>query len=329
MVTEQGDTTQTMQTQNAEGALCSWHYDGYSIHQVGADLGGEAFLLQTEDGATALFDTGFAYCAPQTLENIYAVTGGSPAEKIVLTHSHYDHCAATGYLLEHMPHAQVLSSAYAAHVFTRPGAYATMNQLNDARAEEKGFTDYPQVSEIATDTVLQDGDTFRVGNLEFQAMQATGHTKCCMAFWCAGAGLFFSTETSGVVCPAMTNAIAVPEDVHYMVDLIELVSYTSAMEHIARVRQLPISVFVATHYGCIAGDNIADMWHALDFWNGAILKLVLGMHEQGASAEEIIAVYKDTFYWGGTAPYQPEAAFDLNATYAIPTIIRDNIDAQG
>lgn len=302
----------------------SWDYEGYSIYQVGADLGGEAFLLRSASGATALFDTGFAFCAPQTLENIYAVTGGKAVDLIVLTHSHYDHCAATSFLLKHMPATKVAASAYAAYVFTRPGAYKTMNELNDSRAASKGFETYEGISsEIPVDYVLEDGDTFTVGELEFKAYSAVGHTKCCMAYWCESAGLFISAETSGVLCASIPEQVQVPAGVKYMVDLIELVSFSSAEEHIERVRKLPIRTFVATHYGCISADDVAAMWRSVDFWKDYIVKLVVGKHKQGVSNEEIIAEYKDIFYWGGTAPYQPEAAFDLNISYAVPTIIRD------
>ena len=74
-----------------QGVFNAWEFESYGIYQVGADLGGEAYLLATTDGAYALFDTGFAFCAEQTLNNIYAITGGKPVDYIVLTHSHYDH----------------------------------------------------------------------------------------------------------------------------------------------------------------------------------------------------------------------------------------------
>ncbi|MBQ9068526.1 MAG: MBL fold metallo-hydrolase, partial [Eggerthellaceae bacterium] len=196
------------QARTRDDVVRSWSFDGYDIHQVGADLGGEAFLLCTADGATALFDTGFAFCAAQTLENIYAFTGGAPVDKIILTHSHYDHCAATGYLLAHMPDAKVHASAHAARVFSRPGAFATMSALNADRAASKGIADAEDVpSEIGVDVVLEDGDTFSVGNMVFSALSAVGHTRCCLAFWCESAGLFVSSETSGVVCTALPSGV--------------------------------------------------------------------------------------------------------------------------
>lgn len=302
----------------------SWHYDGYAVHQVGADWGGEAFLLQTDSGDTVLFDTGFAFCAPETLENIYAVTGGAPVDKIVLTHSHYDHCVATNYLVTHMPRAKVYASAHAARVFTRAGAFVTMSALNAERAASKGLSVYEDVpSEIVVDVVLDEGDCFHVGPLEFTTFSAVGHTRCCLAFWCESAGLFVSSETSGVVCMALPKGVDVPDDVAYMVDFPTLVSYQSARDHIERVRALPIRVFVATHYGCISGNEVDELWRAMDFWIAYAEDLIVGMYKQGYTEEEIISTYKDIFYWGGSAPYQPEAAFDLNVSHVVPTIIRD------
>ena len=313
-----------------QGVFNAWEFESYGIYQVGADLGGEAYLLATTDGAYALFDTGFAFCAEQTLNNIYAITGGKPVDYIVLTHSHYDHCAATGYLLKHMPGAQVVASEHAAYVFTRPGAYKTMRELNTSRANEKGAgEDYVDVYDgIPVHLVVKDGDTFMVGNMEFQAISAVGHTKCCMAYWCAAAGLLVSTETAGVPCESIPQSVPVTEDVHYMIDLIELITFRGALEHIERLRNLPIRVYVSPHYGVLAGAEIADMWVSVDFWADYIRNFVVSRHEQGQPLEKITTAYKDIFYWGGTAPYQPEAAFDINVSYAIPTIIRDYCEGE-
>ncbi len=304
----------------SEGA---WTFDGYSIHHVGADPGGEAFLLVADDGSTALFDTGFAFCAPRTLENIYAVTGGRPVQKIVLTHSHYDHCAATPYLLDHMPDAKVYASAHAARVFSRSGAYVTMSALNAERAFSKNAESGGDIREIRVDVVLGDGDEFSVGPLRFSAIEAVGHTKCCLAFWCASEGLLVSSETSGVVCPVMPKSVDVPSDVPYMVDLAALVGYTSMLEHVERVRKLPIRVLLATHYGCILHEDVDGFWRSFDFWDSYLEGMVLDMHKQGCSDEEIAAEYKKRIYWDALAPYQPEAAFDINISYVVPTMIRD------
>ena len=320
----EADKKASMEMALKGAVIRSRHYDNYSIHQVGAGLGGEAFLLRTKDGATALFDTGFPFCADQTLKNIYDVTGGEPVDYIVLTHSHYDHCGATNYLREHMPSAKVAASEYAAYVFTRPGAYKTMEKMNDSRAVSLGYKEYEHIKEeIPVDIVLKEGDTLRVGDLEFEAIAAVGHTKCCMAFWCEEEGLFVSSETSGVVCANLPSHAQAPEDVKYMIDLIALVGFNSMLEHIERVRQLPIRTFVATHYGCITGEDVAQMWYDVDYWKDTIVNMVAGMHKEGKPIGEIIDVYKNTFYWGGTAPYQPEPAFDLNVSYALPCIIRD------
>lgn len=315
--------TETQSPASADSLIRSWEYSGFSIHQVGADLGGESFLLKTDDGATALFDTGFAFCAPQTLENIYSITGGRPVQKIVLTHSHYDHCAAAGYLLSRMPTTKVYASEHAARVFSSPGAIVTMSALNAERAASKGEVFFEDVqSNLVVDEIIGEGSTFSVGNLRFTTLSAVGHTRCSIAFWCEEEGLFVSSETSGVLCPVIPKTVDVPENISYMVDLPELVDYQSGIEHIERARKLPIRVFVATHYGCLSGSEVPAMWEAIDFWRSYIENMVMGMHNQGSSDEEIMAAYKEVFYWGGTAPYQPESAFDINVAHAIPAIIR-------
>lgn len=299
----------------------------YTINQVGANPGGEACLVTAREGESVLFDAGYAWCAPQTYDNIRAVMGDASVDCLVLTHSHYDHASAAGYLKERMPRMVVASSQHAADVFGRPGAIATMRRLNDSEAHACGLVDYEDVSDsLVIDRVLAEGDTVTVGNLSFSTLAAPGHTKCCLAFWCASERLLISCETAGVYdgplpVEPLPDGTPIPAEVKFMVEMPVLTGYRSSLDFIARAQALDPRVLVVPHYGVLEGQGARDYLVAADFWARYAAKLIMAAHRAGRSDQQIIAAFKRLFYTPYGRFIQPEPAFDLNASYTIPRII--------
>ena len=52
--------------------------------------------------------------------------------------------------------------------------------------------------------------------------------------------------------------------------------------------------------------------------------MVVRGRENGMTDEELIAAFKAKYYTDEQALYQPEAAFDLNASYMIPMLLRES-----
>lgn len=305
-----------------------------TIRQVGANAGGEACLVISRAGAAVLFDAGYAWCAPQTFDNIRAALAEADLpldalESLVLTHSHYDHASAAGYLKECMPCMTIAASQHAAQVFGRPGAIATMRRLNDNEAHNCGLAEYQDVADsLHVDRVLHEGDAVRVGNVTFSTMEAPGHTKCCLAFWCAEEALLISCETAGVYDGPLPRAplpdgASIPASVKFMVEMPVLTGYRSSLDFIARARALHPRVLVVPHYGVFAGHAAEDYLVAADFWARYTAQMIMAAHDAGQADEQIISQFKQLFYTDFGKSIQPEAAFDLNASYTVPRIIKE------
>lgn len=297
-----------------------------SVYEVGGSKAGEARLVVPREGDALLIDTGFAWSVPQTLNNIKACAGDHAVPWVVFSHSHYDHVDGLGYLMKQMPGLKVACAAHAAHVFTRPGAIKTMNDLEKAAAQRGGSDTYePIVFPGKIDRILADGDVLHVGNVDFEVMETPGHTKDSLSFWCAKERLLIASETTGVyggdVPSSWTN---VPDHVHSVIDMQMLTGYQTTVDAIDRCRALhPYVLFCSHHPVPLIGKDADDYFISADYWAHRSYDLVKNGLDKGLSDEEILKQHKCIYQAPGLQVVQPEDAFDLNAGYTLATLKRE------
>ena len=299
---------------------------GFRVFQVGAEVGGDAFLILADD-ASMLVDTGFAYCAPQTYANIVEVMGARPVDLLVLTHSHYDHASAAGYLKERMPSMQVVAHERVARTFSRPGAIATMNELNATQARLRGFEEFENVSTgLTVDRTVSDGDTLQMGSLVFTVLEAPGHTRDSIALWCADMRFLVSCETMGVYGGPMPDGFPARGAGHVgmVVAPTYLVSTKTSLAFVERVRALDPRVLLMPHHReLFFGDESRALIDAALWWGRYVRDFILDAHALGQTDEQVCARVKQLLYRGDVAVIQPEAAFDINTSITVPMVIAE------
>lgn len=301
----------------------------YTVHTVGV-RGGEGFLI-VSGNSSLLVDCGFAWAAPRLVEDVQSILGeeNSPAW-LVLTHSHYDHCSAAGYVREQMPAVKIAASEHAARVFSRPSAWEAMRELNASAAQEQGLTVFADVpSNLELDRVLVPGDTLQIGDLCFETIEAAGHTKCCIALWEPSQKLLICCESAGVYSGELSSRILpdgspIPEEILFLVGPQTLVGHNLAFDFIARARALGANAMVSPHYGLIQSQNTVNgFFIAADFFLRYAVRRICDLYQEGLSEEEICDRFRDFFYTGQTAEFQPQKAFDLNASIMVRRVLFD------
>lgn len=285
----------------------------FEIHNVGTVLGGEAFLLVTEK-RTALIDSGFSFGAKGLVKNIGKILGDRSLDYILLTHSHYDHISGAQQCRRHWPEAKIVSAAHAAKVFQKPTAIKTMLKLNRAAAVNTHH--FPLIRDnitgISTDIVVKEGDIIDLGDMKLHVMETPGHTWDTIAFWCPEEKLLVSNETIGVAV-----------DIDHVTPAC-LVSFKKALEAVERARELGPETIVLPHFGAISG--IEDCNRYLESaYNGHVSyrDMILEKFDEGTDEEGLLKFSKDVLWVGPIKAGQPEAAFDLNNKYIVPTIIKE------
>jgi hydroxyacylglutathione hydrolase len=109
-----------------------------------------------------------------------AKQSGLAVEKILLTHSHWDHIADVQALKE------------------KTGALLYVHPLDAKNIEEPGSDGLPlyfSISPAIADHLLQDGEIITVGPLQLETIHTPGHTPGGVCFYLASQGILFAGDT--------------------------------------------------------------------------------------------------------------------------------------
>lgn len=297
---------QCMQARDIKGI----NFD-YKVVNVGPAVGGEAFLIVTPS-TSILCDSGFGFCGKGLVENIEKVLGDRPLDFILLSHSHYDHVLGSPHCKRRWPEARVVSTEYAAKVMEKDSAKATMRKLDAFAAsiyKVKEFEDL--VDELTVDIFVKEGDVLEAGEFRFAVHEYPGHTRDSIGFYDESEKLLLSCESLGVY---VGEDEMVPQ---------YLVGYKVTLDSMDRALELDVRYMLLSHYDMIVGDRCRRLMLRAREMSVIGAQEVMDGYRSGLDEKQLIDVIKKRYFTDYARAIQPEAAFDLNAGYMIPMIIKE------
>ena len=285
----------------------------YNIIPVGAAPGSEAFLLITPQ-KTALFDSGFAYCAGELIKNIERALSGRTLDYIILSHTHYDHCSGAAYCLERWPDVKIIAGTYSARVFSRPGALRTIRSMNESAAIERGheLQNPGLLEKLRVDIPVAEGDTIDLGDLTFRVIESPGHTWCSISMYCETEQLLIVSESQGMY--GGQQGFVIPGF---------MVGYAVSVESVKKVMDLPVKTIMFPHMGPRTSPEIDGFFESALTCFEETKNAVLDAYRAGKRDEDLLRVLTDRFFSAEAAQYQPKRAFLLNSSYMIPMLVRE------
>ncbi len=267
----------------------------------------------------AIIDCGMAFCAPEKIKKIKAIIKDRPVDYIIAGHSHYDHIGSIPHMKKEWNSLKVISSEYAATVFTKPGALKTIRELSitaaktyreDDAALAEYVNDYDD-KDFHTDIIVREGDKIDLGGITLEVIATPGHTRDAISFYIPEWKLIKVDETLGVLTSETTM---------YPV---YLVSYLLAREAIEKCSRYDAEYISSPHYGLVS-DEVAKGYFklAMDTINECRDILLKGYYE-GKSEEELVEVFAVRYRNGNLVDKQPYEAFMLNTVVTIRTTIKE------
>ena len=295
-----------MMTRNVEGINVN-----YTVTNVGPAIGGEAMLIVTPK-VSILVDTGFGFCGNQLVENVEKVLNGRDLDFIFLSHSHYDHVGGSPYCKRRWPDTKVVTTEYALNIMRKESARATMKKLNGFAAKVFKVEEYEDLTDnLDADVLVKEGDIVDAGEFSFKVLEFPGHTKDSIGFYDEKEKFLLSCETNGVY---VGDDEMVPQ---------YLVGYQVTLDSMDKGLALDIRYMLLSHYDIILGDRCMKLLRRAREMAVIGAEEVMEGYRNGMSEEELIAVIKKRYYTDYARKIQPEAAFDENAKYLIPMVIRE------
>lgn len=198
-------------------------------------------------------------CCVTCLGEIYrrdiedTLNGRHPA-RLFLTHAHFDHCGAAGYLKAAFPEMDIAASEKAASIVQRPNAVKLITRLN---RETTGMLESFAVPGLLDEdfrpfeinTVLTDGQTLNLtDDLSVQVFASPGHTWDFMTYYFPERKILIGSEAVG--CIQHNGSI--------MADC--LVDFETFIQSMDRLSRLEIDYLAQGHYCVHVGDEIPEFF---------------------------------------------------------------------
>ena len=205
------------------------------------------YLLKGKD-EYALIGGGMAYIVPEILDQLRTYDiDEEKISRIIILHSHFDHCGIVEFFKKRWPWAGVTASARARELLEMPKVIETIARLNrsmtlhygrEKQAESLGL----DINRITVEQTVGDGDILRCGDLDMRILEVPGHSSCSIAVYVPSEKALFASDAGGI---PFGDRIFTAANSNF--DL-----YQQSLE---KMMQYPVDVHLAEHYGAVTGED--------------------------------------------------------------------------
>ena len=196
----------------------------------------------------ALLGGAMAYVAPDVLEEVEAFgIDEHKIQRIVILHSHFDHCGMVPFLKRRWPWATVTASQKSQDLLRKQKVIDSIEMLNQAMIAQNGLSEKGQsldlrFSDIEVETVVSDGEVLTCSDLSLEILEVPGHSSCSIAVYIPEEKALFASDAGGI---PFGDKIFTAANANF--DL-----YQQSLEKMAAK---DIDIHLAEHYGALSGEK--------------------------------------------------------------------------
>ena len=211
-------------------------------------LGRSESCIYLIDGGSecAIIGGGTIHIAPELIQQLADFNiDEKKIRRIIILHSHFDHCGIVPFLKRRWPELEIAASARARELLSAANVIETIVSLNQAvlqkyqRHKEADQLDL-SFEGIEVDLILRDGDRIACGDLTLEVLEVPGHSSCSIAVFCPEAKALFSSDAAGIPLGDAVFTAANSNFDQYQASL-------------ARMAEMDVAVVLAEHYGGRSG----------------------------------------------------------------------------
>jgi len=206
-----------------------------------------AYIVGGED-EYALLGGAMAHVAPDVLEQLKNFgIDESRIRRIVILHSHFDHCGMVPFLKRRWPWAEVTASARSRELLQKPKVVESIAAFNQAMIASSGLPDSARGLDlrfegIDVEAVAGDGDVLTCSDISLEILEVPGHSSCSIAVYIPEEKALFASDAGGI---PFGDKIFTAANANF--DL-----YQQSLEKMAA---RDVALHLAEHYGARSGEE--------------------------------------------------------------------------
>jgi glyoxylase-like metal-dependent hydrolase (beta-lactamase superfamily II) len=264
-----------------------------------------SFLLDGDH--PIIFDSGIYIFGEYYFKEILRIMGDRRPEYLFLSHVHFDHCGAAGFLKRVIPEMKIGASHEASEIIKKTSAVKLIKKLNTIAHDGKVYFE-----PFAIDRVFNDGDVIEVAkNISVKVIKTPGHTRDMLSFYIPEQKILIPSESIGV--PGLGDYIFS----EFLTD------YNVYLDSLKKLAEYDVEILVLAHAFYYTGkDAKSYMPRAIEHTQRFREKMEKLLKKYDNDFETIASIIRKEEYDPIVGDKQPEEAYLLNLYAKIKAIKR-------
>jgi len=170
--------------------------------------------------------------------------------RMIILHSHFDHCGIIPFFKKRWPWATVTASARAGELLSSPKIIQSISFLNEMLLARYGLEKAAgemglDFSGIEVEAVVAGGDRLPCDELSLEIIDVPGHSSCSVAVYVKEQKALFASDAGGIPAGDWIFTAANSNFDQYQESLRKMAGYA-------------VDVYLAEHYGALTGSDGRD-----------------------------------------------------------------------
>jgi glyoxylase-like metal-dependent hydrolase (beta-lactamase superfamily II) len=196
----------------------------------------------------ALLGGGMAYIVPDIIKQLKSFNiEEKKIKRIIILHSHFDHCGIVSYFKRRWPWVLITASARAKELLDKPEVMESISSLNQVLLTEHGLEKQKKdigfdFDRINIDDVVKEGDSLSCDDRSMEVMEVPGHSSCSIAIYVPQEKAMFASDAGGI--PFGDKIFTAANS-----------NFDKYQESLQKMARYEIEVYLAEHFGTRTGSD--------------------------------------------------------------------------
>jgi len=205
------------------------------------------YLLKGEN-EYALLGGGMVHIVPEIMEQLQTFKiEEEKIKRIIILHSHFDHCGVVPFYKKRWPWVQITASARAKELLSDPKVIEAISSLNQMLIDKYGREEVARKLElkftgISVDEVVTGGEVLPCGDLPMEIIAVPGHSSCSIAVYVEKEKALFGSDAGGIPFDEKICTAANSNFDQYEISLEKMAGYAP-------------EIYLAEHFGALTEND--------------------------------------------------------------------------